>query len=115
LHIFVIGLVIFFCASYTSYQRGLLVPGTWYYENIMRYFPGGPGGYIWVQNYLGLPLVVGSHAIETLWLVGRMRKYRVRGGVWWAWVGSCVIEGFGAHQRFGEAVRRAEEKRTRGH
>lgn len=114
LHLFMIALVFFLFGSVYGYRRGLFVPGNWFYENIMRYFPYGPTGYLFVQNWVGVPLFVGSHVVETLWMVVRLRKRGVKGGVWWKWVGSCALEGFGAHQRFGEAVRRAEERKREG-
>jgi Protein of unknown function (DUF2470) len=113
LHIFMICLVVFFLGSIYSYKKGWLVRGTWFWENVMKHFPGGPAAYLWTQNWLGVPAVVGLHAFETVWMVRKLGSHGVRGGsgVWWAWVGSTLFEGFGPHQRFNGLVRREEGKR----
>jgi hypothetical protein len=109
LHIFMIGLVAFFYGCYFLRRNGyFLVPGGWYWENVMRYFPlGGAEGYAWLQDQLAVPVVL-LHGTETLWMIGRLRAHRVGmgAGVWWKWVGATFLEGFGAHQRFGGVVKR---------
>jgi Protein of unknown function (DUF2470) len=115
-HVFMIGLVVFFFGGYFARRSGhWLVPGAWYWENVMVYFPlGGAEGYAWLQDKLGVPVVL-LHGAETLWMVGKLRAHKVRmgTGLWWKWVGATFLEGFGAHQRFHAVVRRGGGVKSR--
>jgi hypothetical protein len=61
-----------------------------------------------------LPLVVAIHVVEAyVMATGRLRRYNVEvmGRVWWCWVVSVFLEGFGAFMRFDEVVADIREKR----
>lgn len=106
LHILVLLSLLYLMVS--SACHSYIVPGTFYYDKVLRFFPGGPEWYLWVQKVLLLP-VLGIHLVESLWMArSKMPKYGVRrwSGLWWKWVGSCALEGFGAHQRINALVRR---------
>jgi hypothetical protein len=113
LHIFMIGVVIFFYGCYFARRNGhFLVPGGWYWENVMVYFPlGGAKGYAWLQDKLAVPVVL-LHGVETLWMVRRLQAYGVgmATGLWWKWIGATFLEGFGAHQRFSAVSRQGGRK-----
>jgi len=57
-----------------------------------------------------------AHSGETLYLVRtRLRKHWVEtfGGLWWLWVGECMLAGFGAIQRV-DAIVKAKESAKGG-
>jgi len=116
-HVFMIGMVAFLFGGYFARRNGYwLVPGAWYWKNVMVYFPlGGAEGYAWLQGKLVVPVVL-VHGAETLWMVGRLRAHGVRmgTGLWWKWVGATFLEGFGAHQRFSAVVKRGGGVKSRG-
>ena len=67
-----------------------------------------------IATYMFVFLVV-VHGGETIWLaVSRLRKHRVKVGslVWWQWVLSCFVEGFGSFMRFDQLVREKEEEKA---
>ena len=86
--------------------------GTWFYDNVLPWFPGGGEWFVWTAKTIALP-VVGIHMTEaTLLDRTRLQKYGVeRGGaLWWKWMASALIEGFGCFQRIDTAVRRMERE-----
>ena len=68
-----------------------------------------------VATYVFVFIVV-AHGGEAGWLAySRLRKHRVPVGtlVWWQWVLSCYIEGFGAFVRFDRLVREKEQEKAK--
>jgi hypothetical protein len=56
------------------------------------------------------------HSGEALWLAySRLQKHQVEAFtlVWWQWVLSCVVEGFGAFIRFDQVIREKEEEKAK--
>jgi len=56
------------------------------------------------------------HISETVYLARtRLQKHQVKTGspVWWSWVISSFIEGFGAIQRFDAVVQDKEEEKKK--
>jgi hypothetical protein len=88
--------------------RNQIVPGTWFYDVPLAYWPGGPEWFVWIAKTIALPVLV-IHLIETYMLeTTKLRKHGVERGtaLWWKWVLSCFIEGYGSHQRVGAAIKR---------
>jgi hypothetical protein len=105
----VVGCTLFYSLMVT---RVFIVPGTFAYDVLLRWFPGGPDTVLWIVKKLW-PTMLTCHVVETVLLDRwRLQKYRVvRGsGLWWAWMGSCFMEGFGAYQRIDAQVKRQEAK-----
>lgn len=84
------------------------MPGTWFYDVPLTYWPGGPEWFVWIAKAIALPVLI-IHLVEAYMMDRtRLRKYGVeRGsGLWWTWIVSCFIEGYGCHQRIDAAVKR---------
>lgn len=105
-HVFVFTICLFTFALFAS--RRYIVPGTSFYDVVLPWFPGGAHMFLKVVDKVALPTVI-IHIAETWWLErSRLRKYGVqRGtGLWWKWVGSCLVEGFGTFARIDGTVKR---------
>lgn len=85
------------------------MPGTVVYDRVLGWFPfGGAEGYMRIARIAG-PLTLAIHIGETFMLDRlRLRKHGVERGtaLWWKWVGSCIVEGFGCFQRIDATVLR---------
>jgi hypothetical protein len=64
-----------------------------------------------VRLWVLVPMVV-VHAVEAGVMVRRLGglEVRVGGGVWWLWVGSAFVEGWGSFVRLGRLVEAEEGK-----
>jgi hypothetical protein len=116
-HFAVLGILIFYLVSYTAGRFGVLRPGFWYYDYVMRYFPGGPGGYLWFEETIFWP-VIGLHFAEACWMGLKLRGQGIQTGstLWWKWFVSTMIEGFGAHKRFDRwAARKQKQVQSKSH
>ncbi|KUJ13593.1 uncharacterized protein LY89DRAFT_687627 [Mollisia scopiformis] len=105
-HIFVFGICLFTFGVFA--MRNKIVPGTWFYDVPLRYWPGGPEVFVWIARTIALP-VVAIHLGEAYMMdTTRLRKHGVERGtsLWWMWVVSCFIEGYGCHQRIDAAVKK---------
>lgn len=105
-------------ATYVAFSTASnFLPGALFYEVVgLRRVPGFARFCFRIQPIL-LPLMVGIHVLEaSLLAVKRLRRHRVPAlsRVWWAWVVSCFIEGFGAFQRFDQMVREQQTKAESG-
>ncbi|KAH8811603.1 hypothetical protein F5884DRAFT_782716 [Xylogone sp. PMI_703] len=109
LHITVAALCLLGYVAFAT--KSYIVPGTPVYELLDKYFPGGTKGMLWTTRMIQWPVIL-LHILETAILDSRLAKYGVRrgSGVWAAWVGSCMIEGFGSLQRVEAIVRREKRK-----
>lgn len=108
LHISVFSICL--CTYVILATKHKMVKGTWVYDTVLPFFPGGPESFLWLANKVALPMVA-LHLGEAFWLDrSRLRKYGVAmgTGLWFKWIGSCFIEGFGCFQRFDGAVKRKE-------
>lgn len=86
------------------------VPGSFVYERVICWWPGGAEWFLWTVRMIAAPVLV-LHIGESLHLDrSRLAKYGVeRGsGLWLAWMSSALLEGFGAFARFDALVRRKE-------
>jgi len=112
-NIFVGLLVTYTYLSLLAQACGLIVPGTWFYDVVLaNCFPGGGEMYTWVQKMAALPVVV-IHVGEAVWMDWKVRRFGVVRGseLWMKWVGDNALEGYGAHARFDELVRRKETEK----
>jgi hypothetical protein len=112
-HVLIFAAVVWFYFSMLMQVLGVFSPDT----PILSYWPfGGAEGYLWLQKMIAIPTLV-LHVVEAAWLAGKLQRFGVGQtndiGVWWAWISSCFIEGWGAHQRFGDLVRKAERDSER--
>ena len=96
-------------------RRANFAPGSVLYWAVLRYMPNF-AAFCWsVQPSVIVPMCA-IHAGEVWYLENtRLRKHTVRmfSGVWWKWVVSCFVEGFGAFVRLDEIVREEEEKKAK--
>ena len=94
------------------------MPGTFVYDKLLPWYPGGPKVFLFLAKNIALP-VLAIHATEAYMLdKTRLRKYGVpRGsGLWWAWMASCFVEGFGCFQRIdAEIKKKTVEKEDEKH
>jgi Protein of unknown function (DUF2470) len=108
--------VIFALCLYTyasCFRRENLLPGSFVYENLgFKYVPDF-AHFVYTIQPLLFPSVVGIHILESALLaVKRLKPLGVpfMSGLWFAWVASTFVEGFGAFQRIGQIVK---EERTK--
>ncbi|KAJ5246038.1 hypothetical protein N7468_001021 [Penicillium chermesinum] len=109
-HIVIFGLCLF---TYIScFQRSSLLPGSWVYEHLgYKYLPKFANFVYAVQPIL-LPSMVAVHLFECALLYFiRLKPYGVPlfSGLWFAWTGSCFIEGFATFQRIGQFAEQAKK------
>ena len=102
-------------ATYIGFaQRSNFLPGSIIYESLgLGKVPSFTQFCYDIQPLL-LPGMVGIHLLEAgLLAVVRLRPHRVPflSGVWFAWMASTFIEGFGAFQRTGQMVKEERVKR----
>lgn len=110
MHITIFGLCVLTFIVFTTQQW--IVPGTFVYDKILPWYPGGPKFFLWFTKTIALPTLA-LHLGEAYWLERtRLRKYGVERGtaLWWKWTLSCFIEGFGCFQRADEVIRRKEKE-----
>jgi hypothetical protein len=111
-HLTIAFLVLSAYTTFLTYNR--ITPGTFLYDRILPFFPGGSGVFLWISRTIALP-VLAIHVTETVVMERtRLRKYNVErwSGVWWKWMVGTFVEGFGSFQRFDGLVgekRREEE------
>jgi hypothetical protein len=98
-----------------------MVPGTFFYDDVLPWFPGGPKTFLMISDKVALPTVF-IHLGEMVLLdQTKLAKHNVsRGsGLWWKWIISCMIEGFGTFQRInamiGKQKKEKEGKAKGGH
>ncbi|KAI1004945.1 hypothetical protein K3495_g3270 [Podosphaera aphanis] len=113
LHVSVFGVCLFTFVTFGMVRRGdVIVPGTFYHDHVLPWFPGGPEMFIWIAQKIALPTVA-IHIAEAWYLDRtRLRKYGVERGtrLWWCWIVSCLIEGFGTFQRIDAELQRIRTK-----
>jgi hypothetical protein len=88
--------------------KHLMVPGTLYYDKVLPWWPGGPEGYLWTVDKVFWPMLA-IHFTEAFLLDRtKLRKYGVERGssLWWKWMVSVFIEGWGCWKRIDAEVER---------
>ncbi|KAJ5084707.1 hypothetical protein NUU61_009286 [Penicillium alfredii] len=114
----VVQTVVFALCVFTyisCFQRSNLLPGASVYEYLgYKYVPDFAHFVYTIQPYL-FPGVLVIHLLEASFLaVKRLKPLGVplMSGLWWMWVSSCFIEGFGVWQRIAQIVK--EERAKKG-
>lgn len=94
-------------------RRANFEPGSVFYDTLLKKIPSFAKFCRTVQP-LVLWFMIIVHGAESMWMVkSRLEKHTVRmfGRVWWMWVLSCWVEGFGSYIRFDECVREESARR----
>lgn len=116
LHIAITFLILFGVFCFIAHPW--IVPGTFIYDKLLPYYPGGPAWFQWMSKVIALPTLA-IHVGEVIVLdQTRLRKYGVErfSPLWWKWVGACFVEGFGCFQRIDAMVaRKAKEAESKKH
>ncbi|APA12285.1 hypothetical protein SS1G_10702 [Sclerotinia sclerotiorum 1980 UF-70] len=89
-----------------------IVPGTYFYDNVLRWFPGGAATFVWISAKIAIPTIV-IHVAEAFWMDrSRLMKYNVQRGssVWWKWMTSCLIEGIGSFARVDAMIKQQKKE-----
>jgi hypothetical protein len=105
-HVAVFGLCVLTFVVFGA--RKWIVEGTWVYDAVLPWFPGGPRWFLGIARAIALP-VVGIHLGVAYWLdKSRLRKHGIERGMalWYKWIGSCFIEGVGCFHRIDAMVKR---------
>lgn len=95
-------------------RRQNFLPGSFLYDNIWVYVPGYARFNLLVRP-LVLFLVFTIHPAEAIQLHrSRLRRHTVPtfSVLWWKWILSNVIEGYGAFVRFDRIVEEEERKKA---
>lgn len=88
------------------------VPGNWYYDNVLPWWPGGAESYVWTVGKVFYPMLA-IHFTEVFLLDRlRLRRYGVERGslLWWKWIVSVFIEGWGSWKRIDAEVDRKKKE-----
>ena len=95
-------------------RRAHFRPGSFIYDLFLGYVPWF-ADFCWtVQPLVIWPMTV-IHTAEVIYMQrSRLEKHTVRmlSGVWWMWIISTFVEGFGSFHRFDEVVREEEAKKA---
>lgn len=98
----------------SCFRRENLLPGSFVYENFGYKFVPNFAHFVYNIQPWAFPLFVAIHISESAALaVTKLRPHGVPflSGLWFAWMGSCLVEGFGAFQRINRIVKQAREKK----
>jgi hypothetical protein len=104
----VIGLVLFAAAVFVNKEK--IVPGTFVYDQIISWFPGGRQWFFFTLNYTPAFVVV-THLAEAIYLdTAWLQKHDVRRGssLWFKWFAAACFEGGGAIRRVIRQVKRKQ-------
>ena len=97
--------VVFWACVFTFallFRRQNLLPGSWVHDAVLRYVPSFAHFLVVVRPWV-FGGMVASHLTEATFMAWtRLRKHSVPfgSGLWWTWMLSTFIEGFGAFQRY---------------
>ena len=92
-------------------------PGSWLYDNVLVQVPRLNSLLSVTQPYV-IAIMVVAHTVETALLARKLGRHGVTPlqGVWWAWVGSCCIEGGTSFQRMNWLIEeKKREKEAKKH
>ncbi|KAJ4297697.1 hypothetical protein N0V90_005592 [Kalmusia sp. IMI 367209] len=90
-------------------RRANFKPGSLLYDNLLANFPRFSNFCLTIQPYL-LAIMLGIHVLESVSMSRKLRRHGVTpyDGIWWAWIGSCFVEGKTSFMRLDALI---EEKR----
>ena len=103
--IIVFGAVLFYVACVASLPWVVPASGLW--KALTAVFPGGPEWFRWIVRVIFFP-VLAIHSAETFLLDRKLLRHGVDrwSGLWWLWVSSCFVEGFGSFKRTNHIIAR---------
>ncbi|GME41615.1 hypothetical protein GTA08_BOTSDO00509 [Neofusicoccum parvum] len=95
-------------------RRANALPGSFIYDHVLKHAPGFAAFTAQVQPIV-LALMVGIHVVESSVMARRLQRHNVAllSGLWWKWVASCFIEGFGALQRVDALVQEGRREKDK--
>ncbi|OJD35947.1 integral membrane [Diplodia corticola] len=95
-------------------RRANALPGSFIYTHVLSYSPGFASFVAQVQPVV-LALMIGIHVVEASIMARRLQRHNVAqlSGLWWLWVASCFIEGFGALQRVDALVHQGRREKDK--
>ncbi|KAJ5183334.1 hypothetical protein N7492_000950 [Penicillium capsulatum] len=97
----------------TCFRRSNLLPGSFVYENMGYKLVPDFAHFVYnIQPWL-FPGVIVCHILEATGLaIWRLKPHGVPAlsGLWWAWIGSCLLEGFGTWARTKDIITEARAK-----
>ncbi|KAG4029295.1 hypothetical protein MFRU_016g00520 [Monilinia fructicola] len=96
--------------------KSYIVPGTFVHDDVLPWFPGGAQTFLWISDKIAIPTIM-IHVAEVLWMDrSRLAKYNVRRGssLWWKWMASCLIEGYGSFARIDAMIKEQKKKDLKG-
>ena len=96
-------------------RRSNFLPGSMLYDNLLQYMPRYAK---LCYKYQPLAIIAMDviHGTEATYMaVGRLRRHSVPtfSRLWWTWVASTFIEGYGAFTRFDNLVKDEREKKEK--
>ncbi|CAI7621613.1 unnamed protein product [Penicillium glandicola] len=112
IHAVIFGLCLLLFA--TCFQRNNLHPGSALYESLqLQHVP-------WLPRFVYIiqPYVVAIHIIECVTLAVTQLKplnVPVLSGLWWKWMASCFVEGYGSFARIKWSVKEQKAKNGKSH
>jgi Domain of unknown function (DUF2470) len=105
-HVIIFSLCLMAYINFATKHK--FVPGNWFHDNVLPWWPGGAESYLWAVNKVFYPMLA-IHITEAVLLDRiKLRKYGVERGslLWWKWIVSVFIEGWGSWKRIDEEVER---------
>ncbi|KAF2689067.1 integral membrane protein-like protein [Lentithecium fluviatile CBS 122367] len=106
-----------FLVYVTFFRAANFQPGSLLYDNLLSTFPRFASFCVTIQPFL-FPTMIGIHALETGIMIAKLDRHGLTpfDGLWWAWVGSCFVEGVTSFWRLdGVIERRRKEKEAKKH
>lgn len=100
----------------TFCRRGNLLPGSMLYDHVLAHVPSFAAFCRRVRPIL-FPCMLLIHSTEVIWFdYSRLAKYHVPrwSRLWWTWIISNFLEGYGAYQRLDRLVRSYKIEESRG-
>ncbi|KAF2447051.1 hypothetical protein P171DRAFT_409409 [Karstenula rhodostoma CBS 690.94] len=75
-------------------RRANFNPGSLVYDHLLSYVPGFGEFCLTIQPYL-FWIMVSIHATETVFMARKLNRHGLTSSerIWWAWMGSCFVEG----------------------
>jgi hypothetical protein len=102
-----------FTAMVVFCRRGNFVEGSLMHHAVLKYLPPSFLRFSYVVQPLLFYIMAAVHLSEAGWMAySRLKRHRMAlmGGLWWKWILSTFVEGYGAFLRFDELVRKEEER-----
>ena len=103
------------CSFVVFSKRSNFQPGSLFYDAVLRHVPAFAEWCYKIQPMVIYPMIV-IHSGEAAYMVqSRLDKHTVPrfSKLWWKWVLSTFVEGFGAFVRFDQIVKGEDERRAK--